>query len=158
MSKIEKLIAPFIDKDISLEDFNESTGFIGMYFEDINRPFLDNHVFLLYNWSDKKSVTVFYKYKTLSSFYGYKIVYLKGIPYIVYTFTSNNLINRLKTNGDAILRDVNKVRILQFWNFKDAWIALNVVRGTITCDPPHSILPEEDFMPDEETIKAESII
>lgn len=157
MSNIEKVIIPLINDDISIEDISESNGFIGIYFEDINKPYLDNHIFLLYNWSNNKSVTVFYKYKKLSSFYGYRIIYLKNIPYIVYIFTSNMLINRIK-KGTGILRDINKVRILQFWQFKDAWITLNVMRGTIISDPLNSILPEEDFMPDEETIKAESIV
>ena len=156
MSKIEKLIAPFIDDSLTTDDFSEDTGFVLMSDEDINRPWLDNHIFLLYKWGDNKSIKVFYKYKKAKSFYGFKIMYIKGEPYIVYTFTSNSLINRLK-QGVAILRDVNKQRVLQFWQFKDAWITLNVMRGTITCDPTLSIVPEEDFMPDIQTNRAEGI-
>lgn len=156
MSELKKVITPLIDTGISIEDISESEGFVDIFFEDINRPYLDNHVFLLYDWGKKKSTKVFYKYKNLSSFYGYKVMYIEGKPYILYAFTSNGLINRLK-RGIAILRDVNKQRILQFWQFKDAWITLNVMRGTITCDPPEDYVPEEDFMPDEETIKAEGI-
>lgn len=147
MSNLAKVILPLIDDNISLEDIAEDTGFVGIYTEDINRPYLDDHVFLMYNWNDVMSTKVFYKFKNMSSFYGYKIIYLKGIPYIVYTFTSNSLINRLK-KGVAILRDVNKLRILQFWQFKDAWVALNVARGTVTDDSPRDILPEEDYMPE----------
>lgn len=156
MSNITKTIIPLIDDSLTLEDFSEKEGFEGVYYEDINRPYLDSHIFLMYNWDDKKSAKVFYKMKKISSFYGYKILYLSGKPHIVYTFTMNPLIKRLK-NGTCILRDVNKVRILQFWQFKDAWITLNVMRGTILCDPPHDTVPEEDFMPDIDTIKAESI-
>ena len=156
MSKIAKLVAPLIDGCLSIDDFSENDGFIDLYFEDINRPWLDNHIFLMYNWDDKKSTRVFFKYKKVKSFCGYKIIYVNKKSYIIYTFTSNSLINRLK-NGVAILRDVNKQRILQFWQFKDAWITLNVMRGTITCDPPSNIVPEEDFMPDTETNRAEGI-
>lgn len=147
MSNILKTIIPLIDDNISKEDINESEGFINAYTEDINRPYLDCHVFLMYNWDDIKSVRVFYKFRNLSSFYGYKIIYIKGKPYIVYTFVSNSLINRLK-RGTAILRDVNKLRILQFWQFKDPWITLNVMRGTISCDSPQEVLPEEDYLPE----------
>ncbi len=147
MSNLAKVILPLIDNNISLEDIAEDTGFVGIYMEDINRPYLDDHVFLMYNWNDVMSTKVFYKFKNMSSFYGYRIIYLKGVPYIVYTFTSNSLINRLK-KGVAILRDVNKLRILQFWQFKDAWVALNVARGTVTDDSPRDILPEEDYMPE----------
>lgn len=147
MSNIEKVILPLIDNGISLDDISEKNGFVAMYTEDINRPYLDDHIFLLYNWSNKKSTKVFYNFRDLPSFYGYKIIYLKGVPYIVYTFTSNSLINRLK-RGTAILRDVNKLRVLQFWQFKDAWISLNVTRGTVAGDPPQDVLPEEDYLPE----------
>lgn len=147
MSNIAKVIIPLVDEKLSLEDLSESTGFEGVYFEDINRPYLDDHIFLMYNWDDKKSTKVFYKFKGMKSFYGYKIIYIKRVPHIVYTFTSNSLINRLK-RGTAILRDVNKLRILQFWQFKDAWVALNVTRGTVTSDPPTEIVPEEDYLPE----------
>ena len=147
MSNLAKVILPLIDNNISLEDIAEDTGFVGIYMEDINRPYLDDHIFLMYNWNDVMSTKVFYKFKNMSSFYGYRIIYLKGVPYIVYTFTSNSLINRLK-KGVAILRDVNKLRILQFWQFKDAWVALNVTRGTVIDDSPRDILPEEDYMPE----------
>lgn len=147
MSKLTKIIIPLIDDNISKDDISEDTGFIDAYTEDINRPFLDSHIFLMYNWEDKKSTKVFYKFRSISSFYGYKIIYLNGKAYIVYTFTSNSLINRLK-RGIAILRDVNKQRILQFWQFTDPWITLNVMRGTIACDPPQDVLPEEDYLPE----------
>lgn len=147
MSNIAKVIIPLVDDVLSLEDLSEKTGFEGVYFEDINRPYLDNHVFLMYNWDDKKSTKIFYKFRNMKSFYGYKIIYINRIPHIVYTFTSNSLINRLK-RGTAILRDINKLRILQFWQFKDAWVALNVARGTVACDPPTEIVPEEDYLPE----------
>ena len=147
MSNISKVIIPLVDESLSLEDLSENEGFEGIYFEDINRPYLDDHVFLMYNWDDKKSTKIFYKFRNMKSFYGYKIIYIKHVPHIVYTFTSNSLINRLK-RGTAILRDINKLRILQFWQFKDAWIALNVARGTVISDPPSEIVPEEDYLPE----------
>ena len=147
MSNIMKVILPLVDNGISLDDISEDNGFIAAYTEDINRPYLDDHVFLLYNWSDKKSTKVFYKFRDLPSFYGYKIIYIKGVSYIVYTFTSNSLINRLK-RGTAILRDVNKLRVLQFWQFKDAWVSLNVTRGTVNEGSPQDVLPEEDYLPE----------
>lgn len=147
MSNIAKVIIPLVDEKLSLEDLSKNTGFEGIYFEDINRPYLDDHIFLMYNWNDKKSTKVFYKFRNMKSFYGYKIIYINHIPHIVYTFTSNSLINRLK-RGTAILRDINKLRILQFWQFKDAWVALNVARGTVTSDPPNEIVPEEDYLPE----------
>ena len=47
MSNITKTIIPLIDDDLTLEDFSESTGFEAVYYEDINRPYLDNHIFII---------------------------------------------------------------------------------------------------------------
>ena len=148
MSNIAKLIIPCIDNTLSLEDFSDDAGFVDCYTEDINRPYLDYHIFLMYKWGKIKSTKVFYKIKKIPSFYGYKIIYINGESYIIYTFTSNCLINRLKS-GLTILGDINKARILRFWSFKDSWVTSNVMRGTITCGPLPNIVPEEDYLEDE---------
>lgn len=144
MSNIYKAIIPLIDESISLNDIKDDT-FVGCYTEDINRPYLDSHVFLLYKWDEDKSTKVFYNFKKAKSFYGYKIIYINGESYIVYTFTSNSNINRLKS-GNITLGDIAKLRILRFWQFTDNWVTFNIMRGTVMCDPPSSILPEEDYL------------
>jgi len=144
MSNIIKAIIPLIDENISLDYITDPT-FVGCYTEDINRPYLDDHIFLMYEWDDNKSTKIFYKIKSLKSFYGYKIMYINGKSYIIYTFTSNPLINRVKT-GAVILRDVNKLRILRFWQFTDDWVTNNIMRGTIICDPSLDTVPEEDYL------------
>lgn len=147
MNNIIKAIIPLIDESISLDDIKDSTGFVDCYLEDKNRPYLDSHIFLLYKWGDVKSTKVFYKFKKVKSFYGYKIMYINGESYIVYTFTSNINIRRI-SGGNIILGDCLKLRILRFWQFTDNWVTFNIMRGTIMCDPPSSILPEEDYIED----------
>lgn len=144
MSNIYKIIIPLIDENISLDDIQDDT-FVDCYLEDINRPFLDNHIFLMYKWDDKKSSKVFYKFRDIKSFYGYKIVYINRKSYIIYTFTSNANIRRL-INGNVLLGDLTKLRILRFWQFTDKWVMFNIMRGTVMCDPPNNILPEEDYI------------
>jgi len=144
MSNIYKVIIPLIDENISLDDIQDDT-FVDCYVEDINRPFLDNHIFLMYKWDNKKSSKVFYKFRDIKSFYGYKIVYINGKSYIIYTFTSNANIRRL-INGNVLLGDLTKLRILRFWQFTDKWVMFNIMRGTVMCDPPNNILPEEDYI------------
>lgn len=150
MSKFEKMTIPLIDPEISLKEIEDNTGFIGEFVEDVDRPYLDNHVFLMYKWD--KSVpnggTTFYKLKNLSSFHSYKVKYIEGKPYIIYTFTSNRDINHLKRGGNFIGED-SKQRILQFWMFTDNSVAINVMRGTISSTLP-SPLPLEDCYVDEE--------
>lgn len=144
MSNIYKTIIPLIDDKISLEDILDDT-FVDCFIEDINRPFLDCHIFLLYKWGENKSTKVFYKFREIKSFYGYKIMYINGESYIVYAFTSNPIINRLK-KGNTILGDISKLRILRFWQYTDDWVTINVMRGTVTCDPPSGTVPEEDYL------------
>ena len=148
MSKFEKITLPLIDSGFSKEDIKEDTGFKGLYFKDVDRPYLDNHIFMLYKWDNNNSNTtkIFYKFRDLKSFYGYKIKYIDNEAYAVYAFTSNALVNRLK-QGSSCLRDVNKARILEFWGLDDAWITLNVIRGTIACDRTLNSLPLEDYLP-----------
>ena len=43
-----KLIIPLLDDNIVLEDVSEESGFVNAYTDDINKPFYDNHIFLLY--------------------------------------------------------------------------------------------------------------
>ena len=145
MSNIKKAIVPLIDINISLDDISEDTGFIDCYLEDINRPYLDNHVFLLYKWKNPMSTKVFYKFKNVKSFYGYKIIYIDKTPYILYIFTSNVNIKRLK-GGNILLGDCLKLRILRFWQFTDKWVTFNIMRGIISCDPPSDKVPEEDYL------------
>ena len=144
MSNIYKAIIPLIDNGISLDDIQDNT-FVGCFTEDKNRPFLDNHIFLLYKWGKEKSTKVFYKFRQIKSFYGYKVMYINGESYIVYAFTSNPSINRLK-KGNAILGDVSKLRILRFWQYKDDWVTINIMRGTVMCDPASGTVPEEDYL------------
>lgn len=133
-----------IDNSLDLSDIQDET-FVGCYTEDINRPFLDSHVFLLYEWDDKKSTKVFYKFRDIKSFYGYRIIYIKGKSYIVYTFTSNFNIRKAES-GNIVLGEALKMRICDFWHFKDDWVTWNVMRGTIACDPPSGTVPEEDYL------------
>lgn len=144
MSNIYKAIIPLIDENISLDDILDDT-FVGCYLEDKNRPFLDSHIFLLYKWGDKKSTKVFYKFRNIKSFYGYKVMYINNESYIVYTFSSNPNIRRI-SSGNIILGSLLKLRILRFWQFTDKWVTFNITRGTVVCDPPNSVLPEEDYI------------
>jgi hypothetical protein len=146
MSNIYKAIIPLIDESISLNDIKDDT-FVDCFLEDKNRPYLDNHVFLLYEWGDKKSSKVFYNFKKAKSFYGYKIMYIDKKCYIVYAFTSNRNIRSLK-GGNITLGDIIKLRILRFWQFTDKWVTFNITRGTVMCDPPSGVVPEEDYLED----------
>ena len=49
MNNLLKLAIPLLNTDIKLSDIDSTTGFVGAYFEDINKPYLTDHMFLMYD-------------------------------------------------------------------------------------------------------------
>lgn len=150
MSTFEKFIIPLVNSELTMSDIADDTGFIGAYVEDIDRPYLDSHVFLMYKWDKDipNGQSVFYKFKNLNSFHSYSIRYINDECFIVYVFTSNRDINHLK-GGGSIIGESSKQRILQFWMFTDNVVTGYVMRGTMACKLPPP-LPAEDYIADGE--------
>ena len=49
LNDVSTYILPLIDDSITLDDISINSGFINAYTEDINRPYLEDKVFLLYD-------------------------------------------------------------------------------------------------------------
>ena len=43
------MIIPLIDESFTTDDFSKEAGFIDAFDTDINKPYLDNHIFLMYD-------------------------------------------------------------------------------------------------------------
>lgn len=141
MSNLEKIAIPLLNENLEYEDILEKNGFVDAYFENINKPSLVNHMFLLYDVDTTKN----YKLNKFDNLYSRRVVYIKGKPYYVFTFTINRTIRRLR-DGNIILNNKEKERVLDFWWHKDGWISNNLLCGTIYSHPEPSVLPEEDYM------------
>jgi hypothetical protein len=148
MGKIAKVIIPLLNLNIKLEDISEDTQFIGAYTSDINRPYLTHHIFLMYKWENptQSELRTFYKFRDFKNLYSWKIVYINKIPYLLYTFTYDNLLDCL-IEGILSMSDNFKRRILEFWSFKDPWIYENIMRDTIYVNPDNESVPEIDYAP-----------
>ena len=159
MSNLLKIAIPLLNNKIEWKDIQDCSGFVGAYFEDKNRPFLNDHLFLLYDAESKEesSLKCMYKLNSLDNIYETHIVYIKDKPYTVFTFTINGTIRRLR-DGNIILNPVQKQRVLDFWKAKDAWVMNNVLLGTMYEQPEPSILPEEDYMPELSSHKKREIL
>ena len=149
MNNLMKLALPLLNDSLKLEDIQEDSGFVEAYFEDKNRPFLYQNLFLMYDpRSNGKNVAhCLYKLSKLDNLYNTRVVYIKGKAYYVYTFTTNKTIELLK-DGQIILNTHQKERILKFWEFKDAWVTNNILLGAMFENPEKLELPEEDYRPD----------
>lgn len=144
-----KIAIPLLNEDLELKDIQDDSGFVEAYFEDINKPSLTNHIFLMYDAKSqgKNTAQCLYKLQKLKNRYGTRTIYIKNKPYIVYSFTINGTIRNLR-DGNIILNPLQKQRVLDFWKFKDGWIMNNVLLGTMYEHPETSILPEEDYSPE----------
>ena len=144
-----KLAIPLLNANIKLADIKDDSGFVDAYFEDKNRPYLTDHVFLMYdnNVKGENVAKRFSKLSKLNSCYGTSIVKIKDKYYTVYTFTINPTVRNLRA-GNILLSVAQKQKILDFWDHKDSWVTNNVLLGTMYEHPEPSILPEEDYVPD----------
>lgn len=149
MSNLIKLAIPLLNADIKMSDIKEDSGFVGAYFEDINRPYLTDHMFLMYDDAVKGENVAkrFYKMKKLNSCHSSRIVRINDKPYTVYVFTINKTIKNLR-EGNILLSVKQKERILDFWDHRDSWITNNVLLGTMYEHPEPQVLPEEDYAPE----------
>lgn len=149
MSNIMKIIIPLLSDELELKDIQPCSGFMDAFYEDINRPALNDHIFLMY---DSKSMgeflaTCLYKLHHLKNLYSFKVYYIKGKPYYVYAFTIDKTIRNLK-DGNILLSVKQKQRVLDFWKSQDPWITNNILLGVTYDDPGLAVLPEEDYSPE----------
>lgn len=121
MSYHLKFILPLLDDEITAEDISPKAGFVDAFTDDINRPYLDNHIFLLYvaNLNVKESYDRTIKFKSLKSLYNVIDVRIKGVLCKLYTFCITNPAVNYITKNLFILSDKDKLRILSFWRTKD---------------------------------------
>lgn len=120
MSKHFKTIIPLLSNDLVLDDIKVENGFVGAFSYDINRPTLDQHIFLLYIYN----VTNFFKerdarLKACPTFRSRRTVRIKGFLIVCYTFYNNQRSIRSIIDDRWLVNDEDKLRIFKFWNFTD---------------------------------------
>lgn len=151
LNDVSIYILPLLDSNITLDDISSNSGFINAYTEDINRPYLEDKVFLLY---DSKANTVesmnrFRKFKCLDTLYNIKYIQINKHPYTVYCF--NNLsykkdINSLISIGKTSTIDAS-TEILNFWkNVPVPELTSRLFyRNYRLGESIRAVLPEEDY-------------
>lgn len=145
-----KLILPFIDKSLKLEDISPKTGFINSYTMDINRPSLTNHIFLLYErLLTDESLKTREKLSNLPNLYSKRNIKINGVLCVVFCFTIvDYTIKLIKRNGYLLLNKDNKLHIGNFWQYTDAEVT-EFLLGYMYLGKKFkdSYVPEEDFSP-----------
>ena len=144
-----KLIVPLLDDNLTLDDVCEDSGFVNAFTEDINKPFYDNHIFLLYKSIDtKKSLDRFQKFNKLETIHNSRYITIDREHYIVYTFIKRNKnINNILKCGQCF-NPKDALEINNFWKNidNDLFQRLFVPQYEYSKDIK-DVLPEEDYYP-----------
>jgi hypothetical protein len=162
MSTQMKLIIPLLDPDITKDDISEEAGFVDGYLYDINRPDLDDNIFLMYktDTNNVKAVRREEKFKNSQYIKNKRFIKINNVYYIIYCFVILNNDIRLIKQGLSLSSISSSFNILSFWNGRD----LTVNRAILHVCEPYTIqpdmVPEEDYILDDEdryAILAETI-
>ena len=151
MSIHMKLIIPLLGLDFKREDLNPKNGFMEAYSCDINRPSLDNHIFLVYDSNvTNKSIERDNRFKKIPSFYSRRDIWIKDHLFICYTFViTNKVIKDIKSNSCTIPNN-GLLRIYKFWNFTDDELNHFMFDNTylISHQFKETVVPEWDYKED----------
>ena len=110
---------PLLDDNITLDDISSESGYIGAYTEDINRPYLEDKIFLLYDTSvnTEKALNRYLKFKNLGTLHNTKYVKIKNKSYIIYCFNNpkytKDIRNLSKIGKTATVKAA--LEISRFW-------------------------------------------
>lgn len=144
-----KFILPLLDDELTIDDLSPKAGFVDAYTDDINRPYLDNHIFLLYiaNLDSKESYNRTMKFKQLKSIYNILDVRIKGVLCKLYTFCITNPAIKYIFKNSFMLSDSDKTKILKFWKSEDDDINEFFVKNidTIVHSFNSTSVPEWDY-------------
>lgn len=150
-----KLIVPLLDSIITKDDLSEKTGFIGAYSKDINRPYLDNHVFLLYAYNvlTNEAFKTWNKLRSSKNLYSVYKFKVKGVPFIMFAFTIIGKSIKNIMNDSPALSKEERMRIISFWNLQDVDINEYMLNPlyVIYSKFVNNVVPEEDYEPEVET-------
>lgn len=152
MSLHFKLIIPLLDNVITKADLSEKAGFVGAYSEDINRPYLDNHIFLLYAYNvlTNEAIETWKKLKEARNLYNVYKFKIKNIPFIMFAFTIINKSIKYIIYDSIALNENEKMRIISFWNLQDADINRYMLNPKCVMYNKfvNNVIPEQDYEPE----------
>ena len=141
---------PVIFKEYNPNLFNKMYGFVSMYTKDINKPYLCNHLFLVYRL-DPLNIPRFTRiYSLYDTFYTTYVTIINKEAYQVYAFLIpiqyRDTINKICDGYRSSISLETKTMINNFWRFPqksyDYWDLFENI--TPTEDKLEKIIPEED--------------
>lgn len=143
-----KLIIPLLSKSITLTDISENAGFVGAFTYNKNRPYLDNHIFLMYdaNLHNKYTINRVIHFDKAEELYGKEYIRANGNNYVLYTFIIINSDIKQLLKGLRHKKSSSFARICEFWDGKDKQVNkyLCDLLPELSCSGES--VPEEDYL------------
>lgn len=147
MANITKLILPLAADCIDLSDLSENAGFVDAFVYDINRPTLNNHLFLLYKVNTGKWLITNSKLRKSNNLYSVKTIRIDGVDYVIYTLcTIGKVFNCIREGRHPSTED-EYLKIFKFWMFTDEYInkLLTFRYAPYETEGIELTVPEEDY-------------
>lgn len=150
MSTSLKLLIPIASGNLKLEDIDPKNGFVDAYTRDINKPYLDNHIFLMFKFGTNSHKKWFRhdRMKNDVNRYNTFTYQIKGELYTVYCFCIDNRLMKSMIKEYPQLTKSEKIRIGTFWNGTDEnvsnFIFTNVQTKPLKFD--YNTIPEQDYV------------
>lgn len=150
MANVLKLIIPILDDIFELKDFSEESGFIDAYLENINKPYLDNHIFLLYdgNLDTAEKLERDCKIRKSKYLYSRETIRINNKYYLLYTFINTSKYILKLREGILPAGEKDFMKIILFWQLKDGFINSLIYDRRRSFETKGIIVPEQDYVPE----------
>lgn len=153
MSLTEKTIIPFIDSNMKPEYFDKDSGFIGCYTNDINRPQLYFHIFLIYEFT--KGIHLYHTFSKFKRFHSSNCIFIDNVCYYEYVFYMGD--DKAGISIDENIKYAikgfisgsvdSRIRLLDFWK-GDEEIETRILCNNCKFSFEEKVVPEEDYRPE----------
>ena len=149
-------ILPFLFNDKTF--FNKEYGFVNAYVNDINRPYLEDKIIILFRYIAKKYLEIKEAMKLNPYLYDIKEVHIDGELFDEYIFTipptHKTTIKEIINGNSYAITYQNKGKILAFWNNVTSDKMLELLKSideidickTQSLNALKEWVPEEDYI------------
>lgn len=148
-----RYILPFIFDDSNL--FSDKYDFINAYVEDINRPYLDKHIIVLFKYNPKLYDFISKSMRSNPWYTTENDIFIDNEYYLEYVFIeppeNRSIIEVIKSGSFNSLPEENKIQIISFWKnidlsyLKDLLHKPNDLTGIRSLKDRNEIVTEEDY-------------
>lgn len=112
-----RYILPFLFENETI--FNDKYSFVNAYIEDINRPYIENSIFVLFKYDSKVYDEVNKKMESNPYYYDKFNIFIDNEYYNEYVFIipkdKKSTIDCIKSGFSNVISQENKERIINFW-------------------------------------------